>query len=181
MCVAVIVLVLSTGCAGDGKTRSNQATTQSESPSVRAVDVCTALPADVVAGALGVAINDTARLFGDDDPRSCAYYLDDADTDLGYAASVMTSADNGEVLFDSRCRPDKRPGAGQTATSPADSVVLEVERGDDACAAGGNDLVVRQGDGYVEISIGILVVDLPDEKAYRDAAVAIYDALESSR
>ena len=87
---------------------------------------------------------------------------------------MITSPDNGQVVVDSRCRADE----GEGVLSGLE--VLVIDRGDEGCAVDGHDLVVRRDDGYVEVAIGILTVDLPDDEAYRNAAVAIYDALEPS-
>lgn len=167
---ALGLLVLGSGCAkeatADGTSRASEASATSEAvtPTSANLDVCAALTTDAVGEAVGIAINDTARLFGNDDPRACAYYRGKAATDQGYAVSVITSPDNGTAVFGARCSGDAVP----------------VDRGDDACLVGGNDLIVLRGSGYVEVAIGILIVDLPDDTAYGDAAVAVYDALEPS-
>lgn len=171
--VAALITVVAASCTKDEGTSGTDReapvseTPVSEAPASTAVDVCETLTPSMVGQAVGVEIRDTARLFGNDDPRACAYYLDNSDSDPGYAVSVITKPDSGKILVDSRC-------------SGEDETVVEVERGDRACTVGGNDLVVLRGDGYVEVAIGILVVDLPDEAAYRTAALAIYDALEPS-
>ncbi len=173
--VAIVLLALGAGCSNGNE--AHETATAAAPPTTalqRGVDVCAVLPTQVVGDAIGVAINDTARLIGDGDPRACAYYLGDADTDPGYAVSVITSPDNGQVVVDSRCRADE----GEGVLSGLE--VLVIDRGDEGCAVDGHDLVVRRDDGYVEVAIGILTVDLPDDEAYRNAAVAIYDALEPS-
>lgn len=169
--VVLALFELCSGCGTEGGTTGgNSSALRTSAPSGAAtrssadLDVCEVLTADAVGEAVGVSIVDTARLFGDGDPRACAYYRGNATTDQGYAVSVITSPDDGMAVFDARCAVDVRP----------------VERGDDACVVGGNDLIVLRGSGYVEVAIGILMVDLPDETAHADAAVAVYDALEPS-
>ena len=168
--IVLALLVSGSGCGKEGtadressRTRASATSRATTSPSAN-VDVCEALSNDVVGEAVGVAINDTARLLGNGDPRACAYYRGNAATDQGYAVSVITSPDNGKSVFDARCTGDERP----------------VDRGDHACVVGGNDLIVLRGSGYVEVANGILIVDLPNDTAYGDAAVAVYDALEPS-
>ncbi len=77
-------------------------------------------------------------------------------------------------MLDGRCSADEGEGV------LAGLVVFEVHRGDRACAVEGNDLAVQRDEGFVEVSICILTVDLPDAVAYLAAALAIYDALEPS-